>query len=143
MVGSQVQLDVGDELAGYRGPAGITYRQLDSWTRTDLVARSRRDEVGGQRPAHGATNARCYLAHDRPAQADRPDGCVWAAGRSGQVVNVAMTAAWSVGAGWSRVGSSVMDGSAVAGTISTVGRLPGCTKVWDARMWSMSSGRPR
>lgn len=45
MAGSQLRLDVGGELDGYRGPAvcrivGITYRQLDYWTRTDLVAPS-------------------------------------------------------------------------------------------------------
>jgi len=40
-----------DELVGYRGPAacqiaGITYRQLDYWARTGLVAPSVRDAAG-------------------------------------------------------------------------------------------------
>ena len=47
-----------DELVGYRGPAacqiaGITYRQLDYWARTGLVAPSIRS-------AHGSGSLRLY-----------------------------------------------------------------------------------
>lgn len=51
-----------DELVGYRGPAacqiaGITYRQLDYWARTGLVAPSIRS-------AHGSGSARLYSFKD-------------------------------------------------------------------------------
>ncbi len=51
-----------DELVGYRGPAacqiaGITYRQLDYWARTKLVAPS-------IRTAHGSGSQRLYSFKD-------------------------------------------------------------------------------
>jgi len=51
-----------DELVGYRGPAacqiaGITYRQLDYWARTKLVAPS-------VRTAHGSGSQRLYSFKD-------------------------------------------------------------------------------
>ncbi|OXM72354.1 MULTISPECIES: MerR family transcriptional regulator [Amycolatopsis] len=51
-----------DELVGYRGPAacqiaGITYRQLDYWARTGLVAPS-------IRTAHGSGSQRLYSFKD-------------------------------------------------------------------------------
>ena len=51
-----------DELVGYRGPAacqiaGITYRQLDYWARTDLV-------VPTIRSAHGSGSQRLYSFKD-------------------------------------------------------------------------------
>lgn len=51
-----------DELVGYRGPAacqiaGITYRQLDYWARTDLVAPTIRS-------AHGSGSQRLYSFKD-------------------------------------------------------------------------------
>jgi DNA-binding transcriptional MerR regulator len=51
-----------DELVGYRGPAacqiaGITYRQLDYWARTGLVAPSIRS-------AHGSGSQRLYSFKD-------------------------------------------------------------------------------
>jgi DNA-binding transcriptional MerR regulator len=51
-----------DELVGYRGPAacqiaGITYRQLDYWARTDLV-------VPTVRSAHGSGSQRLYSFKD-------------------------------------------------------------------------------
>lgn len=51
-----------DELLGYRGPAacqiaGITYRQLDYWARTELV-------VPSIRMAHGSGSARLYSFKD-------------------------------------------------------------------------------
>jgi DNA-binding transcriptional MerR regulator len=51
-----------DELVGYRGPAacqiaGITYRQLDYWARTELVAPSIRS-------AHGSGSQRLYSFKD-------------------------------------------------------------------------------
>ena len=53
---------VPDELVGYRGPAacqiaGITYRQLDYWARTDLVAPTIRS-------AHGSGSQRLYSFKD-------------------------------------------------------------------------------
>src|SRR5213592_3278031 len=53
---------VPDELVGYRGPAacqiaGITYRQLDYWARTSLVAPS-------IRAAHGSGSQRLYSFRD-------------------------------------------------------------------------------
>src|SRR5262245_57298934 len=53
---------VPDELVGYRGPsacqiAGITYRQLDYWARTGLVAPS-------IRTAHGSGSQRLYSFKD-------------------------------------------------------------------------------
>src|ERR1041384_5570021 len=53
-----------DELVGYRGPAacqiaGITYRQLDYWARTGLVAPS-------IRTAHGSGSQRLYSFKDIP-----------------------------------------------------------------------------
>lgn len=53
---------VPDELVGYRGPAacqiaGITYRQLDYWARTKLVAPS-------IRTAHGSGSQRLYSFKD-------------------------------------------------------------------------------
>jgi DNA-binding transcriptional MerR regulator len=53
---------VPDELVGYRGPAacqiaGITYRQLDYWARTGLVAPSIRS-------AHGSGSQRLYSFKD-------------------------------------------------------------------------------
>ena len=52
----------GDELVGYRGPtacsaAGITYRQLDYWARTDLV-------VPSIRTASGSGSQRLYSFKD-------------------------------------------------------------------------------
>lgn len=51
MAGGQLRFDIGGELAGYRGPVvcrvvGITYRQLDYWTRTHLVAPSIQQTAG-------------------------------------------------------------------------------------------------
>ena len=51
-----------DELVGYRGPAacqiaGITYRQLDYWARTDLIRPSLAD-------ARGSGSRRRYSAED-------------------------------------------------------------------------------
>ncbi|SDM70470.1 MerR HTH family regulatory protein [Allokutzneria albata] len=51
-----------DEMVGYRGPAacqiaGITYRQLDYWARTDLV-------VPTIRSAHGSGSQRLYSFKD-------------------------------------------------------------------------------
>ena len=53
---------VPDELVGYRGPAacqiaGITYRQLDYWARTDLVSPTIRS-------AHGSGSQRLYSFKD-------------------------------------------------------------------------------
>jgi hypothetical protein len=58
-------------------------------------------------------------------------------------VNVATTAAWSVGAGGRGLGSSSIDGRGVATTISMAGMLSGLTSRWDAKTWSISSPRPR
>ena len=63
-------------------------------------------------------------------------------GEAGQIVKVATTAAWSDGAGGRGYGSSSIDGPGLAATISTLGRLPGFTSRWEAKMWSMSSPRP-
>jgi hypothetical protein len=63
--------------------------------------------------------------------------------RAGQTVNVATTAAWSVGAGGRGLGSSSIDGRGVATTISMAGMLSGLTSRWDAKTWSISSPRPR
>ena len=60
-----------------------------------------------------------------------------------QTWKVATTAAWSDGAEVCGVGSSVIDGSGLAATISTAGMLSGLTSRWEANMWSMSSPRPR
>ena len=54
-------------------------------------------------------------------------------------VNVATTAAWSDGR--CSTGVSVIDGSGVTATVSTVGRLVGLTSRWEAKMWSISSVR--
>jgi DNA-binding transcriptional MerR regulator len=65
-VGEQGELfpddSASDELVGYRGPAacqiaGITYRQLDYWARTGLVAPSIRG-------AHGSGSQRLYSFQD-------------------------------------------------------------------------------
>ena len=55
-------IPTGDELVGYRGPtacaaAGITYRQLDYWARTDLV-------VPTVRGAKGSGSQRLYSFKD-------------------------------------------------------------------------------
>ena len=58
----QLRLDVGDEVAGYRGPivtriVGISYRQLDYWARTGLVEPS-------YRRAEGSGTQRLYSFDD-------------------------------------------------------------------------------
>ena len=55
---------------------------------------------------------------------------------------MATIAAWSVGAEVCGVGSSVIDGSGLAATISTAGMLSGLTSRCEANTWSMSSPRP-
>ncbi|HEY2442126.1 MAG TPA: MerR family transcriptional regulator [Streptosporangiaceae bacterium] len=56
------ELGEGDDATGYRGPtacaaAGITYRQLDYWARTELVEPS-------VRAAHGSGSQRLYSFRD-------------------------------------------------------------------------------
>lgn len=59
--GRDRQVESGEEVSGYRAPialmaAGVTYRQLDYWARTDLVTPSQ--------PAAGSGSQRLYAVKD-------------------------------------------------------------------------------